>query len=151
MKFAKAFDNQLTLPFAFFISVWGVLYVQWWKRRNMFLVIQWNMSDFTKEERPRPSWKGTRMKMSRVTGKLEPHFPWLGQQVLHGFSTIMVIFLLIIMIVSVESYILYNAWVSYFLRTYHPELAYIASFTSAAISLITSMILGALSRWISQK
>lgn len=35
--FARIFDHALTLPYAFFISVWGILYVQFWNRRNRYI------------------------------------------------------------------------------------------------------------------
>jgi anoctamin-1 len=151
LKISKAFDNLLTLPFAFLISVWGVLYVQWWIRRNRFLVIQWNMTDFSKEEKPRPAWKATRMKTSPVSGRLEPHFPTLAKKVFRTFTISLTALMLLVTVFGVESYILYNAWLASYLRNYYPELAYWASFTSAAISLVTGMLLSIICRWLSLK
>jgi hypothetical protein len=130
------------------------------------------MTDFHKDERPRPAWKAYKMKKSRVTGKLAPVFPFWAQKFFTFISASMVfimvrtIFLLykenvkyfnhmyvqlLITIVTVESYILYNAWVASYLRSYYPELAYWSSFTSAVISLITGFILSLGCRWLSVK
>lgn len=151
LKLSQALDNQLTLPFAFCMSVWGLLYVQWWSRRNQFLVSQWNMMDFFKEEKTRPAWRATGVKLSLVSGKLESHFSWTRRNLLRGTSIALIACLLIIMIISVESYILYNAWISHFLRKHHPDLAYLASVTSATIALLASVVLSGISRYISQK
>jgi hypothetical protein len=43
----------------------------------------------------------------------------------------------------------YNAWLSDFLRKSYADYAYLASLTSAIISLITSMLLSYISRWLS--
>jgi hypothetical protein len=72
---SRAIDNELTIPFALFISLWSTFYLEFWKRKNAILAYNWDVKSFEKEEETRPEWIPTHMKVSKVTGKLEPHYP----------------------------------------------------------------------------
>ncbi|CAG8717404.1 44624_t:CDS:10, partial [Gigaspora margarita] len=52
-------DNSLTAPFALFMSIWSVLFLQFWKRTNSSIEYDWNITEFEKEELPRPEFYGT--------------------------------------------------------------------------------------------
>ncbi|CAG8688864.1 36315_t:CDS:2, partial [Racocetra persica] len=52
-------DNSLTAPFAFFMSIWSVLFLQYWKRTNASIQYDWDVMEFEKEELPRPEFYGT--------------------------------------------------------------------------------------------
>ena len=92
--FADIFDNELTLPFGFFMSVWSVLYIQFWSRRNQYLAAQWNASAILNAEHPRPMWYATAMRPNEITGKPEPHFPLNRRLVLKTAS----FFVLLVMV-----------------------------------------------------
>ena len=114
-------------------------------------MVKWNMINFDYEEALRPGWKHDKVGLSPVTGKLEPCFS-SGQQT-KGFviSWTIISFMVVLMLVVVESYVFYNASLSNFLSTHYPEMKYYAPFTSAAISLFASIVLAYFSRFISVK
>ncbi|CAG8513238.1 11068_t:CDS:10 [Cetraspora pellucida] len=69
-------DNALTAPFAFFMSIWSILFLQYWKRTNASIQYDWNVTEFEREELPRPEFYGTTLRKSPITMKNEIHFPF---------------------------------------------------------------------------
>lgn len=127
-----------------------MVYVQWWKRRNQFLMVKWNMMNFRFEEPLRPGWKHDKLGLSTVTGKLEPYFSYAEKTRVRLISWTLISIMVIIMLVVVESYIFYNAILMSFVEKNYPEFQYYAPFLSAAISLIASLILSYFSRYLSK-
>ncbi|CAG8507881.1 13109_t:CDS:10, partial [Gigaspora rosea] len=68
-------DNSLTAPFALFMSIWSVMFLQFWKRTNSSIQYDWGITEFAKEELPRPEFYGTTIRKSPITMKNEIHFP----------------------------------------------------------------------------
>ncbi|RHZ74069.1 hypothetical protein Glove_227g72 [Diversispora epigaea] len=69
-------DNALTLPYAFFMSIWATLYLESWKRTNVSIQYDWNMMDYEKNELPRSNFYGTDIRTSPITMKQEIYFPF---------------------------------------------------------------------------
>ena len=84
--YARMFDNQLTLPYAWFISCWGVLYVHFWARRQSVLSSQWSTAALIHKETQRPLWNPKCTRPNQVTGKLEPFEPFETRIKLYFFS-----------------------------------------------------------------
>lgn len=131
-------------------NILAIIYVQWWRRRNKFLMVKWNMINFSYEEPLRPGWKHDKLGLSTVTGKLEPYFSSAAQTKVNAVSWTFISIMVIIMLVVVESYVFYNAMIASFLENNYPEIKYYAPFTSAAISLIASILLSYFSRFLSK-
>jgi len=111
-KVTHFFDNQATLFFAIFMSLWATIFLEFWKRKQVSLAYEWHTMDFEEdEERPRPEYLAmvTRLKENPVTGKLEPYMP-PGQkcQRLSGAFGI-VFFFIVLVLACVISVIVFRA------------------------------------------
>ncbi|XP_036978025.1 anoctamin-2b isoform X2 [Acanthopagrus latus] len=52
------FDNPATVFFAIFMSLWAVLFLEHWKRRQISLSFSWDLTDIEEdEEHPRPKYE----------------------------------------------------------------------------------------------
>ncbi|KAK6169999.1 hypothetical protein SNE40_018498 [Patella caerulea] len=79
---SRIFDNDATVFFAVFMSFWGTLFLEFWKRRQAATQYKWDLSNFVSEEEPpRPeylsrleSW--TTLKINPITGIKEPYLPF---------------------------------------------------------------------------
>ncbi|XP_017549474.1 anoctamin-2b isoform X2 [Pygocentrus nattereri] len=73
------FDNPATVFFAIFMSLWAVMFLEHWKRRQNSLNYSWNMTGMEEEEEhPRPKYetlllqKRQRKRRNRKKNKSEP-------------------------------------------------------------------------------
>ncbi|XP_009081914.1 PREDICTED: anoctamin-7 [Acanthisitta chloris] len=145
----RLFDHGGTIFFSFFMSLWAVLFLEFWKRTNASLAHRWDCSEFEDiEERPRPQFAAMApmTTVNPVTGVEEPYFPERSrlQRVL---AASMVIILMIAMVVMfVVSMILYRAMVSILLSSSrHPwsvaSASRIASITGSVVNLILIVVI----------
>ncbi|XP_055346067.1 anoctamin-7-like isoform X2 [Paramacrobiotus metropolitanus] len=77
-KIGYLFDNYGTCVHAFFISLWSVMLVEFWKRKNAELTHFFDCDDLQEEiEHPRAAFTrfAPMMKRNVVTGQLEPFVP----------------------------------------------------------------------------
>lgn len=74
-RFALVFNNALTAPFSLFISLWSVMFLEFWKSQEATLKTVWSVNDFSQIEIQRPEWKSTKYRVSLITGLKEPYFP----------------------------------------------------------------------------
>ncbi|XP_028406726.1 anoctamin-4-like isoform X2 [Dendronephthya gigantea] len=77
-RFAHLFDNEATVFFSVFMSIWATLFLEYWKRTEATLAFKWNVYDLLREYEPlRPEFV-TKVKDERentVTEKPEPYIP----------------------------------------------------------------------------
>lgn len=101
----RLFDHGGTVFFSIFMSLWAVMFLEYWKRMNATLTYQWDCSEFEDievwplstytpaaktehwpmvhfrlcllQERPRPQFTAMAPMMTKnlITGKDEPYFP----------------------------------------------------------------------------
>ncbi|XP_065700767.1 anoctamin-7 [Patagioenas fasciata] len=74
----RLFDHGGTIFFSVFMSLWAVLFLEFWKRTNASLAYQWDCSEFEDiEERPRPQFTAMAPMtiINPITGAEEPYFP----------------------------------------------------------------------------
>jgi hypothetical protein len=71
----RLFDNAFTPFFGFFMSVWAVLYFEYWKRRSVFYAHKWAAQNFEETEMRRYEFHAIGSQPSPITGKLELYFP----------------------------------------------------------------------------
>ncbi|VDP18284.1 unnamed protein product [Heligmosomoides polygyrus] len=57
--FMKSFDNELNAFFAAFMSIWGTMFYQIWRRNSTVLAYEWDCEDFSVVEPDRPEYHGT--------------------------------------------------------------------------------------------
>ncbi|PWA19344.1 hypothetical protein CCH79_00018340 [Gambusia affinis] len=72
------FDNWGTVFLSFFMSLWAVTFLEYWKRTCSYLSHRWDCTDLEDiEERPRPEFSAMAPMTTRnpITGAEEPYFP----------------------------------------------------------------------------
>ncbi|PVD28803.1 hypothetical protein C0Q70_11398 [Pomacea canaliculata] len=71
---SRIFDNGATVFFAIFMSLWGTLFLEFWKRNEATIQYKWDLTNFVSEEEPpRPEYLSkledwNTMKVNPVTG-----------------------------------------------------------------------------------
>ncbi|XP_076467087.1 anoctamin-1-like isoform X3 [Babylonia areolata] len=112
---SRLFDNGATVFFAIFMSLWGTLFLEFWKRKEATIQYKWDLTNFVSaEEPPRPEYLSRlenwqMMKINPVTGLKEPHLPfWRRRFPIFLCSYSVMIFLASIAIISVVGVIAYR-------------------------------------------
>ena len=111
-KVTHFFDNEATLFFAAFMSVWATLFLEFWKRRQISLAYQWHSMGFEEaEEQVRPEYAAadTVLKRNVITGKQEPYM-LPGKKMTRMMGTFgVVLFFIILVLVAVVGVIVFRA------------------------------------------
>ncbi|KAJ3058862.1 hypothetical protein HDU98_005064 [Podochytrium sp. JEL0797] len=63
------------IPFAFFMSVWGILFLRFLARRTEALATVWDVRDLHKDESRRAEYFGTVVRKNPVSGRMEAYMP----------------------------------------------------------------------------
>lgn len=105
-----AFDNDGTVVFAIFMSVWATLFLEFWKRKQAVLAYHWHMMHFEDvEEQFRPEFVATAptLRKDPVTGKVVPYIPKMTRyQRFAGVGSVVsfMIFLVLAAVIGVVAY-----------------------------------------------
>ncbi|GAB0193336.1 anoctamin-4 [Grus japonensis] len=145
----RLFDHGGTIFFSIFMSLWAVLFLEFWKRTNASLAHHWECFEFEDiEERPRPQFTAMApmTTINPVTGAEEPYFPKSSRlhRILAG--SIIIIMMIAMVVMFVVSVILYRAVVAILLSSsgyfwFVASASRIASFTGSVVNLIIILIL----------
>ncbi|XP_013082997.1 anoctamin-1-like isoform X3 [Biomphalaria glabrata] len=114
-KASRIFDNGATVFFAIFMSLWGTLFLEFWKRKEATIQYKWDLTTFVQEEEPpRPEYLSKLenwqiFKMNPVTGIQEPHLPfWKRRFPIFLASYSIMLFLAAIAVTAVIGVIAYR-------------------------------------------
>ncbi|ESO84177.1 hypothetical protein LOTGIDRAFT_108628, partial [Lottia gigantea] len=163
---SRIFDNDATVFFAVFMSLWGTLFLEFWKRKEATIQYKWDLSNFVSEEEPpRPeylsrleSW--TTLKVNPVTGIKEPYLPfWRRRFPVFLCSYGVMIFLAAVAIGAVVGVIAYRVSMLAALHILQEKVivvyqnaGLITTITAALINLVIILILnivyGYLAFWL---
>lgn len=136
MLLQAVFDNDLTLPYAFLISVWATVFLEFWKRRCNILASEWNVYDYERDEVTRPEWEPSTVRISPVTGKTEVYFSRQKQVGRMLFSCIVIGVAILVVLASLAGFIAFRAYIK------TTSLGTIGSgILSAVISIVSIYIL----------
>ncbi|CAH3105191.1 unnamed protein product [Pocillopora meandrina] len=147
-KVAYVFDNEFTVVFAIFMSIWATMFLEFWKRRQAEIAYEWDLLGYEdEEEQPRPEYEAVAMetRLNPIT-KVEEPFISLGRKVprfICSFSFI--IFMLALVVIAVFAVVVYRVAVYAVLAAssdYNMGAVNMAtSGTAALLNLITIMLL----------
>ncbi|XP_058443649.1 anoctamin-5 isoform X2 [Malaya genurostris] len=105
-QLAHIFDNNFTIAFAVFMSIWATLYLEMWKRYSSAIQHSWGVTDYCSlAEPPRPQYLA-RLKDSKktifniVTGTQEPSPPFWTKRLPSFLYSYSVIFLFIVLAIG---------------------------------------------------
>ncbi|KAM6389409.1 LOW QUALITY PROTEIN: anoctamin-7 [Pluvialis apricaria] len=145
----RLFDHGGTIFFSIFMSLWAVLFLEFWKRTNASLAHHWDCSEFEDiEERPRPQFTAMAPMtiINPITGAEEPYFPKRSRlhRILAG--SMVIIMMIAVVVMFVVSVILYRAVVAILLSSsgyfwFAASASRIASITGSVVNLIFILIL----------
>ncbi|XP_013795136.2 anoctamin-7 isoform X1 [Apteryx mantelli] len=148
-KAGRLFDHGGTIFFSIFMSLWAVMFLEYWKRMNASLAHRWDCSDFEDiEERPRPQFTAMApmTKINPITGAEEPYFPKRSRchRILAG--SMVIIMMIAIVVMFVVSVILYRVVVAILLSSsgyfrFVASASRIASITGSVVNLFFILIL----------
>ncbi|XP_053316080.1 anoctamin-7 [Spea bombifrons] len=150
------FDNLGTLLFSFFMSIWSVTFLEYWKRFSATLAYSWDCSEFSEIEEPaRPEFTvlAPHTIQNPVTGSKEPYFP-KAKRLRRIFTGSMIIIVMIAVVVMfLISVILYRLII--FLVVARSGMVYtsaslIASITSSVLNLIIILMLSKVYKSLAQ-
>ncbi|EGT45652.1 hypothetical protein CAEBREN_01561 [Caenorhabditis brenneri] len=145
--FMSSFDTKMNAFFAVFMSIWGSVFVQIWKRNNSVLSYQWNSDDFHAIEPDRPEFRGTTMKEDPITGEDIWISPALFRYLKMFGSFFFVSFSMLLVILSLMLVTLLKIWMVYNFQcnkeyTFHCWLS--AAFLPSVLNTLSTMGLGAI-------
>ncbi|XP_009282514.1 PREDICTED: anoctamin-7 [Aptenodytes forsteri] len=145
----RLFDHGGTIFFSIFMSLWAVLFLEFWKRTSISLAHHWDCSEFEDiEERPRPQFTAMAPMtiINPITGAEEPYFPKRSRlhRILAG--SVVIIMMIAMVVIFVVSVILYRAVVAILLSSsgyfwFVASASRIASITGSVVNLIFILIL----------
>ena len=75
LKFTYIFDNSMTLVYAFFVSIWASVFLEFWARRNFELAYEWDLTKIDRDHEPvRPKYRmyAYKKRINPVTLHVEP-------------------------------------------------------------------------------
>ncbi|OQR99584.1 anoctamin-like protein [Achlya hypogyna] len=106
--------QALVCGFSIFMVLWSTLMLEYWKRFNARLAMQWGTTDFQEEERPRPQFEGT-LVPSPITGKPILYFDRKEQRrrMVLSWLVLALLVLLVLLLVSFTFFLRYYMAVSH--------------------------------------
>ncbi|KAK8763380.1 hypothetical protein V5799_034008 [Amblyomma americanum] len=78
-QIVSIFDNSGTVGFSVFMSLWATIFIEFWKRQQVVLAWEWNLSNvdtLTEVVNPDYEAKARVYKLNPVTLRYEPHVPF---------------------------------------------------------------------------
>ncbi|KAJ3016164.1 UNVERIFIED_CONTAM: Anoctamin-7 [Siphonaria sp. JEL0065] len=121
-------DNALTPWFALAVSIWAVLFLEFWQRQSSILSHTWNVYDFERGEQIRPKWRIGHSRVYRVWRKV--------------LTSTVVLFCILLNAAIVAGIIIYRSWA---VQTWNIQSADAwASFSASIISLFFILLLSTL-------
>ncbi|XP_076070788.1 anoctamin-7-like isoform X2 [Mytilus galloprovincialis] len=108
----RAFDNDVTPFFALIICLWGTVFLELWKRTNATLAYEWDVDNFETNEPDRPQFYGLKVKTDPITSEENWVYPFKRLILKYTGSTMVVIFMILVVFACVASVILYRVIVS---------------------------------------
>ncbi|XP_035211145.1 anoctamin-1-like isoform X1 [Stegodyphus dumicola] len=145
-------DNAATVFFAIFMSLWGAVFLEMWKRYSADITHRWDLTGFdTYEEHPRPEYLARlanerKKKLNYITRMYEPYVPFWRKRLPYTLmSTSIVLLLVTVAVAAVVGVILYRISVNAALllsqdKTLSTFATIITSTTAALLNLICIMI-----------
>lgn len=76
VQITYVFDNPLTLVYAFVVSIWATVFLEFWMRRNFELTYEWDLTKIDIDHEPvRPKYKlnANKRRVNPVTLHVEPY------------------------------------------------------------------------------
>ncbi|XP_067897885.1 anoctamin-7-like isoform X2 [Heterodontus francisci] len=148
-KVSQLFDHGGTVFFSIFMSLWAVMFLEYWKRKSATMAHKWDCFDFEEtEERPRPEFTAVAPLTMKnpITGAEEPYFPQEDRLQRVIASSIVIVLLVVLVLIFLISVILYRTIVGILMYESGNTIAMataprIASITASVVNLLFILLL----------
>lgn len=110
-KVAYVFDNYGTVVFSIVMSIWAVVFLELWTRKQAVIAWQWDLTKFEEDEPLRPQYeaKVQTKRINPVTKKAEPYLPPHQKAIKLVWAYSFVLFMLIVVLATVIAVMAYRA------------------------------------------
>ncbi|GFR33812.1 anoctamin-7 [Trichonephila clavata] len=105
-------DNDLTPAFAAIICLWGTIFMEIWKRKQIALARKWYVDNFDQVESDRPQFYGTKSEFNRFTRRSILYYPFYKRLMKYLFSVSILFLMVMLVFISVTSVILYRVYMT---------------------------------------
>ncbi|KAF8794734.1 Anoctamin-7 like protein [Argiope bruennichi] len=105
-------DNDLTPAFAAIICLWGTIFMEVWKRKQIALARKWHVDNFDQVESDRPQFYGTKREFNRFTRSSILYYPFHKRLMKHMLSVSVLLLMVMLVFISVTSVILYRVYMT---------------------------------------
>ena len=136
------FDNDGTVFLAVVASIWGTLFLEFWKRRQGILAHKWHTDSFEEGEEPlRPEFPESDMKWNKLTERYEPRIAKVKLYSRYGGVLSIILFMISLVVAAVGGVVVYRAAVFASLSghsesTLQSRARIITSATAALLNLV---------------
>lgn len=110
-KLTHVFDNNATIFFSIFMSLWATMFLEFWKRKQFRLSYEWDLVDYDEDRdliRPEFEAQVTRERINPVTLQKEPYLGTRQKFSRVAFSLVTVLFWIIVILGAVFAIIVYR-------------------------------------------
>ncbi|KAJ9601623.1 hypothetical protein L9F63_000231, partial [Diploptera punctata] len=152
------FDNPFTVFFAFFMSFWGTLFLELWKRYSADITHHWGLTGFdVQAEHPRPEYlarlRDAKVKINVITNTEEPYVPFWKVRVPATILSFSVVLLLIsVAVAAVFGVVFYRMATLSSQNIFNEEdKRILVPATAALINLVFIMLLNYFYDWLAVK
>ncbi|CAH8451474.1 unnamed protein product [Schistosoma turkestanicum] len=148
LKMSYLFDHPGSVFYAIFMVIWGVAFLECWKRKNAKLAHRWDVLDYEiEEERPRPQYSAhcTEYAKNPITDVLEPYFPPRARVARTFAGLICVMVMVVLVLVFIVAVIIYRFLIKIPLfqnKLLRSNAEIYATLSAAIVNLILIMCLG---------
>ncbi|XP_075258994.1 anoctamin-4-like isoform X5 [Convolutriloba macropyga] len=162
VKVSRMIDNEATIVFALFMSLWGTLFLEFWKRTKNELSYEWDLFDYeegTQTVRPQFERKA-RLAVSKnkksmeswwqinpITLMTEPFMPITTRLPKLCASISVVFFMISVVLATVIGVVMYRALAAYFFVKQEFGPTWSSILTSCTASTVNLMFIFAFSRF----
>ncbi|KAH8032206.1 hypothetical protein HPB51_023983 [Rhipicephalus microplus] len=155
-RIVSIFDNSGTVGFSVFMSLWATIFIEFWKRQQVVLAWEWNLSNvdtLTEVVNPEYEAKARVYKLNPVTLRYEPHVPFWERIGRIAAANVILLFLLVVVLCTVMGVIGYRIiMVTYLSSKWSRLTAHVATTVSASmINLMVILSLNKLYGWIANR
>ncbi|TGZ61574.1 hypothetical protein CRM22_007926 [Opisthorchis felineus] len=157
LRVSYLFDHPGTVFYAIFMVIWGVTFLEYWKRKNAKLAHRWDVLDYElEEERPRPQYSALCSEIAKnpITGVLEPHFPRTRRILRLIAGLLCVLWMIVLVMVFIVAVIIYRLLIMVPLfknKLLRANAGIYASMSGALVNLVVIMCLGKVYEKLAQK
>ena len=138
------FDNDSTIFFAIFMSLWATLFLEFWKREQFRLSYEWDLVDYDERRdliRPEYEARVYRSRLNPVNQQLEPHLDPITRYSRSTFSIVTVLFWIAVVVAAVFAIIVFRLAINAVFAATQPTIASPSELTTVTASMLSVFVI----------